>query len=254
MAKVIFESGDLYFFYRPKTQEEVIKSLDDVEGFYLVMSAQGTKFRFLSAARKRMPEIPVDSPAQPDQGWAIVGYETENSDDLEDNNLDRQLTPEGKIVQPARPAGAAKYMMVHQEDRTELAYALEVPAEPGPVQGTFNILPEAAYVIKVKNPDYLAEGYPGVVQKPRYPVNFKALFDADLIDLKDKRLLNFPNAQVLLIGSRSQNIEEALDVEFEKEPADIAVDRLYGTFHMKKKEHPLEPLVMGRWPAAEEAA
>ncbi len=31
MASNVIESGDLYFFYRPKVHEEKVRNLDDVE-------------------------------------------------------------------------------------------------------------------------------------------------------------------------------------------------------------------------------
>lgn len=255
MAEKVIESGDLYFFYRPKRHDEIIRSLDDIESFYMVMAPlEHELFRLLSIGQKKLPKIPVELLAYSERDWAIVDYVTKNSDDLREVRLDRGRIAEGKILYPTRPAGVAKYQLVLHKNETFLAYSLEVPTKLGPVQNTFDILLEAAHIFKVKNPDYLFEGYPGIVQKPEYPVALKGLFDEDMINVKDYQLLNYRSVQILLIGAYRHRVERALGIGFFKESAQKAIDRLYGTFHMRKEDHPLAPLVEGQWLEARRAA
>src|SRR5947208_14357307 len=59
----------------------------------------------------------------------------------------------GTRVQPeARPAGEAGYAIVGHDGHTHLAYALELPREPGEVQRAFRIEHEASYIVALKNP------------------------------------------------------------------------------------------------------
>lgn len=254
MVEQIIETGDLYFFYRPKNHTEVIRNLDEVEHFYMVMAAEERLFRLLVIEQKKMPEIPPESSSPTGKSWSIIDSVTENSDALSKAQLSWGPVIKGKTSYPARPIGVAKYQLVLFENQTRLAYSLEIPTNPGPVQEAFDIYPEAAYIFKVKNPDDLAEGYAGEEQKPQYPPELKVLFDEDLINVKDDQLLNFPSTQILLVGSLRQDIENRLGIKFVKEPPHKALDRVYGTFHMTRREHPATPLTRGQWPRKGEAA
>lgn len=64
----------------------------------------------------------------------------------------------------------------------------------------------------------------------------------------------YGNAQVLLIGARKQNIQEELGIEFKREGASQAVDRLYSALHMSEEDHPSKPLIEGQWPETKEVA
>lgn len=255
MAKEIIESGDLYFFYRPKVREEKVRNLDDVQRFYMVMAPEGGPMRLVIVGQKYMPEIFPGRMAPSERNWAIVDYVTGSGEDLTKKKLGWEETPGAeRTIHPSRPAGAAKYQLILHEDHTELAYSLESPEEPGPVQETFNILPEAAYIFKIKNPEGAAPGYPGAEQKPEYPDELKELFDQDWINVKDDRLLNYENAQILLIGARKAKIEEELGIEFRKEKASDAVDKLYSSLNLNREDHPLKPVAEGEWPETKEAA
>ncbi|MHB8840866.1 MAG: hypothetical protein ACYC56_03605 [Candidatus Aquicultor sp.] len=254
MVQQVIETGDLYFFYRPKNHKEVIRNLDEVESFYMVMAAGGHLFRLLETVQKKMPEIPSESSAPAGSSWAVIDSVTEDSDELAETKLGWGPVIKGKTSYPARPIGVAKYQLVLFENQTRLAYSLEIPINPGPVQETFDIYPEAAYIFKVKNPDGLAEGYPGEEQRPLYPPGLKVLFDEDLINVKDDQLLNFPHTQILLSGSLRQDIENRLGIKFVKEPPHKAMDRVYGTFHMTRREHPATPFMSGQWLRGKEAA
>ncbi len=255
MATKIIESGDLYFFYRPKVHEEKVRDLGDVERLYMVMAPQESKqFRLLIVGQKYMPEILPGRMAPQERNWLIVDYVTHSGQDLEQKKLSWEKTAADRTIHPARPAGIATYRLVLHKDHTELAYALEAPLKPGPVQETFKILPEAAYIFKIKNPEHLAGGYPGAEERPRYPQDLMQLFDESWINVKDERLLDYENTQILLIGARKQDIEGKLGIHFTKEDPSEAVDKLYSSLHMTKDDHPLKPLVEGEWPESKEAA
>jgi len=255
MAEKIIERGDLYFFYRPKVHEEKVRDLDDVQRFYIVMAPEEPRlFRLLIIGQKYMPEILPGRMAPSERNWAIVDYVTESGEDLVKKKLGWEETAAERPIHPVRPAGAAKYQLILHEDHTEMAYSLESPSSPGSVQETFNILPEAAYIFKIKNPERVAPGYPGVEQRPQYPEELQQLFDEDWINVKDARLLDYENTQILLIGARKQDVEKELGVEFKREGASRVVDKLYKTLSMSEQDHPLKPIVEGEWPETKEAA
>jgi hypothetical protein len=53
----------------------------------------------------------------------------------------------------ARPAAAGRCAVGDHGGHTHLAYALELPREPGDVQCALNIRREASFIIAVRNPD-----------------------------------------------------------------------------------------------------
>jgi hypothetical protein len=257
MAREIIENGDLYFFYRPKVHVSEVRDLGDVERFYMVMALDKPKkeYRLLVVGQKKMPDILPHMQAPSERDWAIVEYVTDSGADLEKHNLSWESTAgAARTIYPARPVGAAKYQLIMHGDHSELAYVLEAPSKPGGVQDTFRILPEASYIFKIKNPEHLAKGYPGANEKPQYPQDLKDLFDESWINVKDDRLLDYKNAQVLLIGAHKQNVEDTLGIRLEREETQEAADDLYARLHMSEKDHPKKLLIQGEWPDVKEAA
>jgi len=50
------ERGNIYFAYRPKIDEQVAQSLDDVERLYMILSPRGRdSYRLLVIGGKRLP-------------------------------------------------------------------------------------------------------------------------------------------------------------------------------------------------------
>ena len=52
------EQGDIFFFYRPKVDTEEVKSIEDVQRFYMVVSPEdNNKYRLFLIGQKQLPEI-----------------------------------------------------------------------------------------------------------------------------------------------------------------------------------------------------
>lgn len=250
----VIERGDLAFFYRPKVRVKEVRGLDDVQRFYMLLAAEGgARFRLLVIGQKELPEIAPGEARPSERDWAIVDAVTDDPRQV-GQWLGWEKTAAGTPIYPARPAGAGTYEIVRHEDHTELACKLAAPARPGPVQEAFHIHPEASYILKVRDPRKARRGFPGARQKAEYPPELLELFDQDWSDLVDTRLLDYENAQVLLIGAHRAQVEEALDIDLRTESADRAVRKLYRTLRMSEREHPEEPLVEGEWPERVEAA
>ena len=251
----LIEQGDLYFFYRPKVHEERERTLEDVERFYLVMAPDEPQhFRLLIVGQKYLPEILPGRMVPSERDWAIVDYVTDDGALLTRDKLSWEETVAGRPIYPARPAGIASYQLFQHEDHTELAYALLAPEHPGPVQETFNILPEASYIVKVKNPEHIRKGKPGAGEYPEYPQALRELFDESWINVKDARLLDYEKTQLLLMGAHQRDIEQELGIQLERESAATAVSRLYRILHLDPDDHPRKPLVEGQWPESKKAA
>ncbi|MDX1676194.1 DUF2795 domain-containing protein [Arsukibacterium sp.] len=226
------EQGDIYFFYRSKIDSEQVNSIDDVQRFYLVMVADNDdKARLFVIGKKRLPDISDGSAKSTQREW-MMNYLTASPTEIgnELGPLEYDTSTEGERQQgEAIPAGAGRYVIFEHHDSTRLAYRLHQPDKPGKAQKELGILAEASFVISVKNPDIDAPGFPD--QKPDYPQQLKEKFaDKRWIDISDTRLLDYENAQLLLIGAHDDLAETEADIS--GKPA------LFDTLGLKPKNWP----------------
>ncbi len=129
----ILERGNIYFLYRPRVQEGAAGGIEDVQRFYMVLSPQGKRHhRLIIVGQKRLPEIHNGG----QRAWAYVARVAPTPAELEDE-LERAeygTRTRGERERPAaRPAGEGVYAIARHDDHTHLAYALELPEEPGEV-------------------------------------------------------------------------------------------------------------------------
>ncbi|GLC33015.1 hypothetical protein PLESTB_000380300 [Pleodorina starrii] len=123
----------------------------------------------------------------------------------------------GERTQPAaRAAGRGTYsIMIRLHGRrrpsTQLAYLLQLPDSPGPVQQELGIARSARYVLSIKNPGKRDPGRPVVVREPPFSAQQREAFAGDTrwVGAEDVGLLDVPGAELLLIGAREQPMEAA---------------------------------------------
>jgi hypothetical protein len=166
----VLEEGDVFLCYRPKVGVHRVAGLADVQRFYIVLNP-GSKpvFRRVIIGRKRLPGI-----EEHERTWAFVDLVTGRAEEIEDelDPITYQTRTRGQRVEPpARPAGEGVYAVVDHDGHTHLAYALELPEAPGPVQVELNIKPAASLTATVRNPDTPAPPQAGMPpsRRPDYP-------------------------------------------------------------------------------------
>ena len=254
----ILEYGDIYFFYRPKVGSSDVRSIDDVRRFFMVTAPEETAvysnkektdrqlYRLFVIGRKSLPEIRTSEARSSERYWARVGGIFENPEDL----TKELLSDEFRKGDLARPVGGGKYAIVRHQNHAELAYILELPKEPGKAQKEFGIEKEASYVVTVINPfKPVPEGYPSAEHSPRYPDSVQQEFgeDENFIPLmRNLELINYQNAQVILIGAREgkDTIKKDFGIDIKEEesgPEDV-LSRL----KMRKEQIPVRPLIEGK--------
>lgn len=235
------ETGEIFFFYRGKLEVDKPAGVDDLQRLFLILVPDGGgRARLLIVGRKQLPEIRRGESHATERDWLLnylvadtgrigramrpVSYETARQGE--------QLGPE------AIPAGEGRYAIVHQRDATQLAYRLTSPERPGEVQESLGIRPEASYVIAVRNPRVTVEGFPE--ETPEYPKALADKFaDERWIDISDPRLLDYENAQLVLIGAL--DTLEPLDVDLSGEA------HLFETLGLDGREWPTDSLREGRF-------
>jgi hypothetical protein len=154
-----------------------------------------------------------------------------------------------RVLPAARPAGEGVYALVGEGSRTHLAWALELPKKPGPVQKAFNIPEEASLAVSIANPE--KRGGPRTAQlseeqRAHYPKSLQKEFRDRKFATEDPRLLDYEGAQVIFIGAREGPAEAyAVDLQPEKESEGSA--DIFRQLRFAKSRHPVEPLLRGEW-------
>jgi hypothetical protein len=268
------EQGDIFFFYRPKVSSKEIKSIDDVRRFYMVLCPEdeqkimdntnndtNTKkkkiYRLFIIGKKSLPEIRKTEARSSERFWAQVGGIFYDSKKLGED----LTTEEFRKGDAARPVGEGKYAIIEHQNHTELAFILEMPQEIGEAQKELGIQKEATYIITVINPKKpVPEGYrTAEAEHPKYPEDIEEYLD----NIQDKfislsqnlNLINYQNAQVVLIGAREgKDIikqEIGLDIETEDEGGDKenispSAD-IFTKLKIRKEQVPIKPIIEGKF-------
>lgn len=247
MARVL-EEGDIFFCYRPKVDVQQVHGVDDVRRFYVILKP-GTKpsFRRMIVGRKRLPGIEAH-----ERTWGFIDLVTSSAQELEDELTYETKTRGRRVEPPTRPAGEGVYAVVDHERHTHLAYALELPRKPGPVQVELNIRPQASLIATVRNPDAPPPpdrpraGLPSS-RHPDYPDALHEKFGGRrFTDLDTPDFLDYPGTELVLIGA-SPDVTRELGLSLRprreaRESADVFTE-----LGMERDLHPVEPLLTGEW-------
>ena len=256
-SEEILEEGDIYFLYRPQVRsaeeaeegagEPAAENIDDVQSFYMVLKPERGRFRLINIGRKRLPDIEGH-----ERNWGFVDTIADSGKEIEEalrrDTYDTRTR--GERVRPAaRPAGEGVYALVREGGRMLLAWALELPKKPGPVQKAFNIPQEASLAISIANPE--KRGGPrtaqlGEEQQARYPKSLQKEFRDRRFATEDPRLLDYEGAQVLFIGAR-RDPEQAYDIDLQPESETEGSAGIFKQLRLARSRHPVEPLLRGEW-------
>lgn len=242
------EEGDIFFIYRPQVEEDEPTGLSDVQRFHVALRPRGGhNVRLLILGRKRLPEI-----GGHERLWGFVDAVTDSEEKLEralrEQEYGTQTRGERRLP-AAVPAGEGVYAITLENGQMHLVYVLELPEDPGPVQKEFNIAPEAAFVLSVKNPE---KGQPRAAglreqQKADYPDELQAEFRDRRFSREDARLLDYEGAEFIMVGARTDP-ERTYDLDLPAESEDYEHADAIRKLRLVRSRHPLKPLFTGGWP------
>ena len=262
----ILEFGDIYFFYRPKVSSQEVKSIDDVRRFFMVTAPEETAtastkrngnkekkthrqlYRLFVIGKKSLPEIRQSEARSSERYWARVGGIFERPEEL----TKELLSDEFRKGDAARPVGEGKYAIVEHQNHAELAYILELPKEPGEAQKELGIEKEASYIVTVINPNKpVPAGYPSTDQSPQYPPSIQQEFKdgENFIPLtRSLELVNYQNAQIILIGAREGNdaIKKDIGIEIKDEPETSTSADIFSKLKVRREQVPVRPITEGK--------
>lgn len=248
------EKGDIYFFYRPRVdyrpqfEEKEPKGLSDVQRFYMVLST-GDKYRLLVIGNKKLPE-PEAGGQRPYWGFVDMVRQDPKAITDELNAAQYRTKTRGRRHQPAaRPAGEGVYEILRHGDHTHLVFKLELPEEPGPVQKTFHLEPEASYIISVKNPQLggpQAAGLPGE-DEVEFPKNLTDVFQGHrFANVDPPEFLDHEGTEFVLISAAGA-IGRELGIELNTEKETLETAELFKDLKMDRDKKLVEPLLKGQW-------
>jgi hypothetical protein len=141
------------------------------------------------------------------------------------------------------------YEIVRHEKHTHLAYALELPRTPGPVQRAFDIRKAASIIVTVKNPEADSPPEAGLPEyrKPEYPKQLVEKFgDRRFVDPDPPDFLDYPGAELVLVGAHADPQRE-LGVALRPEREILERADIFRKLKLEKDVHPLKPLTTGEW-------
>ncbi len=243
----ILESGDIFFLFRPRVDDDDPSGSDDVQRFYLVLRPEsGGKVRLIVLGRKHLPEAD-----EHERVWGFVDAVEDSAGKLEPalREATYETKTRGEQRRPAvRPAGEGVYIISLEDGQMHLSYELELPKKTGDVQEAFNIVPKASYALSVKNPE---KGQPKGVglrknQKADYPKKLQQEFRERRFDQEDVKLLDYEGAELILVGARTDP-EKTYGLEIKTENEDYDHAEVVNQLHMARSRHPVAPLFTGRW-------
>ncbi len=247
---VTLERGDIFFFYRPKVEEEDPDSLSDVQRMYMVLKPENKKkVRLAIVGKKRLPD---PNKSGKGRNWGFVETVRNSPDFLKEEFAQESYqtkTRGERHTPPARPLGEGVYRIVRHSGHTHLVYALELPESPGPAQEETRIEDQASYIISIKNPEKGSPVATGLSEdrKAEYPRKLQEKFrdrrfaDADPPEFLDKEGTQF------ILASASEDIEDELDINMRPEDESIDQAGIFSQLHLDRSERPTKPLSEGDW-------
>ncbi len=239
------ERGDIFFFYRPDTEQSPPGGLLDVNRFQVVLRPEGQEvLRSITIGKKKLPGDDGDG-----RHWGFV-----DGVFREPEALRQALAGAGDESQSGRdraaavPAGEGVYALARHGRNTVLAYALELPEEPGEVQRAFNIARQGRFTLVVKNPQTNAPEGVGLDEDRRanFPEELMAKFgDRKWIGAEPPELLDYEGAELVLIAG--QDGGEDLGIDLEPQPEDEENAEIFHDLHLEMSERTVKPLFEGTW-------
>ena len=224
-----------------------VRGIGDVERFHVVLCPDGTaKFRLMTIGAKRLPDAD-----EHERNWGFVDLVAKSARQVTDalGEDHYETKTRGDRVRPAaRPAGEGVYVLTRTGKAMHLAYALELPEKPGPVQKELNITEEASFALSIKNPEKGSPRNTGLdsAEKADYPDKLQKEFRDRRFATEDPRLLDYEGAQFILIGAGS-DVKRDLGIDLEPEDESEGTADIFKRLRLSKGKHPIEPLLTGEW-------
>ncbi|KAK2759827.1 hypothetical protein FQN54_002561 [Arachnomyces sp. PD_36] len=227
----ILEKGIIYFFVRARVGVEEPESMDDVARSFIVLRPlpEGAALkegslkdddncRLLAMPKKSLPK------SNRDRFMGFVEKAGADVKTLRDSFLtseEYETKTKGTREKPAAiPIAEGVYAFIRTSNSSHLAYLLTKPTKFSQVHEDFGLKNRGSFVVSSKNPKYPGPPSSRLPQGPEYPEDIQMSFqDLRWVPLEPK-FIEYPNAQILIIGERQGEFGSAVEPAKEDEKTD----------------------------------
>lgn len=223
VASNIIEKGIIYFFTRGRVGIEEPENVQDLQRTYFVMRPIPTGAKLGDTAvpdtdQNRLVALPkkVFPKGGNDKFMAFiekskVSMKTLKEEFFQGSEYETQ-TLGTRQNSPVTPIGEGVYALTEVGNSTHLAYMLTIPEKPEQVQDDLGLREKGSFVISLKNPTRKGPANATLDEKPDYPKEFIDDFRGlAWMPIHKAEYLDYPNAQILLIGERQDKFGKALE-------------------------------------------
>lgn len=243
-APDVQETGDLFVLYRPKVEHEAASSLDDVERLHVVLRPKSRAlWRLLVLGAKRLPDL-----RSHERNWGFVDRVLRQPEEVREffaAQTYETKTRGTRHLAPARPAGEGVYALARRGAQMHLAYRLELPEAPGPVQEALGIRAEAVYALSIKNPEVPGAALLGD-GKAHLPKGLQAGFRGRRYEGESAAPLDHEGVEFLLTGVEAR-VGAALSGTLDAEDETLHSSDLLKLLGTRRERTATEPLIEGLW-------
>ncbi|QDS71697.1 hypothetical protein FKW77_008337 [Venturia effusa] len=273
VASNIVEKGIIYFFTRGRVGIEEPENVQDLQRTFFVMRPLPIGAKLGDTAipdtdQNRLVALPkkVFPKGGNDRFMAFiekskVSMKTLKEEFFQGSEYETQ-TLGTRHNAPVTPIGEGVYALTEVGNSSHLAYMLTIPEKPEQVQDDLGLREKGSFVISLKNPTRKGPANATLDEKPDYPQEFIDDFGGlAWMPIHKAEYLDYPNAQILLIGEGQDKFGQALEAtdkdkkDDNKESAEdeleklededqIRIDHLHGEdsvyddLHISKKDYP----------------
>jgi hypothetical protein len=246
---VTLEAGDIFFFYRPRVEEEHPDRINQVQRLFMVLNPEGRdRFRLAVIGGKKLP----DTRQKGDRNWGFIDMVRKDPESIRDDlaaDTYETKTRGERHLPAARPLGEGVYRIVRHGDHTHLTYALELPENPGDPQDAMRIAEEADYIISIKNPQKGSPADAGLSSKRKADFSRKLMErfgDRRFADADPPDFLDHEGAEFILV-SAGEDVRKDLGIELSAENESEYSADILKELRLDRSKRPLRPLFRGQW-------
>ncbi|KAJ5549157.1 hypothetical protein N7513_006391 [Penicillium frequentans] len=227
----ILEKGIIYFFFRPRVNVDDPHGMGDVSRSFFVLrptplgaeldNNQGpmdkdARCRLLMLPKKKFPT------SAKERDMAFVEKAGQTVKNLQDNfvasSTYQTATRGERTTEDARPYAEGVYAITSSKRASHLAYELTIPAELGEVQENFGLCQRGSWIVQSKNPKFPGPPSGQLPKEADYPESVREKFgDLRWVPLQPE-FIDYPNAQILMIGGATNSWGKAATAEGVKQP------------------------------------
>ncbi|KAL4810121.1 esterase-like activity of phytase-domain-containing protein [Aspergillus unguis] len=222
----ILEKGLIYFFYRGRVNVQEAHGVEDVARSFFILrptplgaaidreqgaADTGAKCRLMMLPKKKYPR------SGKEREMGFVEKAGTSMKELQDSFIaggTYQTSTRGEREIPeAKPYAEGVYAMTSTKRATHIVYHITLPEKPGEIQKDFGLAERGSWLVQSKNPKFPSPPFARLPKDPEYPQSIIEKFR----DLRwipaEPELLDYPNAQWLMIGSAVGDLGKAATAE-----------------------------------------